>query len=170
MAQMNISNTLWNDTSSGEIAYSEQLKDKAIRWNTVDPNQAPEGQTPKYKLPSEFLNLDFRGNAQFQTLLNEFFLSHYVEFHNFLEEKGVDGVIDTWKDVEEFLDSISDDQAITLLSLIRDSQLLNGYIKIEMSSTVPGLIQAISNVDTPSISNSFIDDETGIIRLIYNIE
>lgn len=167
---MNISNTLWNDTSTGEIAYAEQLKDKTIDWNTIDPNQAGAGETPKYKLPTEFMGVNFRGNNQFQALLNDFFLKHYVEFHNFLEEKDLDpSTINTWKELEEFLTGIEDSEAYTLLSMLEYLEQQAGHLSIEMSNTIPGMITATSTASAISIDDSYIDDETGIIKMVYNI-
>lgn len=97
---MNISNTLFNDTENGIIAWANQLKDSSISWSKVDYD----------KIPAEFkteLN-------KFQSKLNDFFLKHYNEWQTFLTDKGVEGVIDTWRDVEEFLENISDDEAVRI--------------------------------------------------------
>ena len=156
MAEMKISNTLVNDTSSGEIAYAEQLKDRQVNWN--DPSYD--------KIPQEF-----KTNAsKFQGKLNDFFLKHYNAFQTFLTDKGVDGVIDTWRDVEEFLENISDSEAITLMKLIGDIEEAAGHLNIRMSAEVPGLMEAVTRSDTPVITKSHLDSETGAINIIYTFE
>ena len=156
MAEMKISNTLFNDTSTGEIAYAEQLKDRLVNWD--DPNYD--------KVPEEF-----KTNAnKFQSKLNDFFLKHYNEFQTFLTDKGVDGVIDTWKDVEDFLKNISDDEAMTLMKLIGDIEEASGQLNIRMSAEVPGMLEAVSRTNAPSITQSRLNDETGAIRIIYTYE
>lgn len=182
MAQMNISNTLWNDTREALLAYVKQLKDDTINWSVNDkkyngtypnPNFNPElpvgPDNPETLpiIPSEFKT----ESNKFQDKLNDFFLNHWADWQTFLNDKDLeDSTINTWKELEEFLATITDSDEITLVNLITNSQLLHGSIRIEMSETVPGMIQAISDVLVPSITNSFIDEETGIIRLIYNVE
>jgi hypothetical protein len=163
------SNTLWND-SNKPIAYGIQLQDADIDWDAVDPNQAGAGETAKYKLPQEFMGVNFRNNNQFQTILNDFFLKHYVEFHNFLEEKDLDpSTINTWKELEEFLTGIEDSEAYTLLSMLEYLEQQSGHLYIGMSDEVPGMLQATATTSAISIVGSHIDEETGIIKMVYSI-
>lgn len=156
MAQMNISNTLWNDTSSGEIAYSEQVKDKLIDWDSLSYDKVPTA---------------FKTDAnKFQTKLNDFFLKHYNEFQHFLQDKGVEGVIDTWKDVEDFLESISDSEAMTLLTFINNIELASGTLNIRMSEDYPGAVEAVETSSDINIRDSHINPETGAIRVVFNFD
>ena len=67
MAQINISNTLWNDTSGGVLVYAKQVQDN-------------EADYSKYsRITSEIINR-FHLNTKFQTRLNDFFLNLYDEF------------------------------------------------------------------------------------------
>ena len=67
MAQINISNTLWNDTSGGVLVYAKQVQDN-------------EADYSKYsRITSEMINR-FHLNTKFQTRLNDFFLNLYDEF------------------------------------------------------------------------------------------
>ena len=152
MAEMKISNTLFNDTSSGEIAYSEQLKDRQIIWTNPNYDRVPAAMKDD--------------QHKFQDKLNDFFLKHYNEFQTFLHDKGVEGVIDTWKDVEDFLNGISDEQAYTLMTLITSLEASYGQLAIGLSEDIPGLVIATSTTDTFSISSSYID-EMGRIRIVY---
>lgn len=162
MAEMNISNTLWNDTSEGRIAFAEQLFDRVIDWDSY------------YYINDEGVTVyPFRNKSvldKFQARINDLFLNHYVDFQKFLNTKGIDGVIDTWKDVEEFLESISDSEATKLIAMIRDVQLASGQLNIRMSSSYPGAVEAVTTYDTLDISDSHIDEETGKINIIYNFE
>lgn len=177
MAQMNISNTLYNDTSTGEIAYAEQLKDRTIDWtkekytktypnpqyDPLDPSKGPKD------LP--YFPESLRTNAgKFQSSLNDFFLDNWIAYMNFLTEKGVSGVIDTWKDVEDFLEGMSDSDIMTLVSVLTNSQYINGVSNIKMSDTINGLVTFETTATLPDYSESKIDDETGIIKLIYNFD
>lgn len=156
MAEMKISNTLFNDTSTGEIAYAEQLKDRLVDWTDANYDKIPE---------------EFKTNAnKFQSKLNDFFLKHYNEFQTFLTDKGVDGVIDTWKDVEDFLKNISDDEAMTLMNLIGDIQEASGQLNIRMSAEIPGMLEAVTRTGTPDIHSSRLDSETGEIKIVYTYE
>lgn len=152
MSQMNISNTLWNDTQEALLAYVKQLKDNSVNWNNPNYN----------KVPVEFKT---EGN-KFQDKLNDFFIRHYNEFQTFLTDKGVSGVIDTWKDVEDFLNGISDEQAYTLMTLITSLEASYGQLAVGMSASIPGLITATSTSDAYTINNSYID-EMGRIRIVY---
>lgn len=158
MAEMKISNTLVNDTSSGEIAYARQLKDTSINW--LNPDLAS-------KIPDAFKT----DANKFQSKLNDFFLKHYVEWKTFLEDEGTqEGVIDSWKELEDFLASISDSEGLTLLGMMRDIQLASGTLAVQMSTDYPGMMEAVTTVDTLQVTDSHIDEETGQIKLIYNIE
>ena len=154
MAEMKISNTLVNDTSVGVIGYAEQLKDKLADYSQYEKLTAAIIQ--QYDL-----------DTKMQDKLNNFFLHHYNEFHQFLEDKGVDGVIDTWRDVEEFLESISDEEGITFMNLIKDVQIKSGQLNIRFSEDEPGMLEAVTTSDTMMINNSQID-ETGTINIVYN--
>lgn len=163
-------NTLWNTDETEQIAYAEQVKDAAIEWDTIDPNQAHEGDPAKYKLPALFMGTAFRDKPQFQTLLNEFFLKHYVEFHNFLEEEDLDdSTINTWKELEEFLIGVQDSQAYTLLSMLEYLEDQAGHLYVEMDESVPGLLVATKEASAISMQGSHIDDETGVIKMVYSI-
>ena len=124
MAEMKISNTLVNDTSSGEIAYSEQLKDRLIDWANSqleynkqyqDP-EYPDDPTKKIYAVPRSNDLSEQEREKFQTHLNELFLNHYAQFQLFLNDVDLaDSTINTWKELEEFLEGISDTDAQKLL-------------------------------------------------------
>ena len=106
MAQMNISNTLFNDTSTGVIAYVEQLKDRLLR--TYIANNPNYTTTDKGRIPVALKS----EVGVFQEKLNEFFLDHWVAFQRFLLDEGLDpDTIDSWKEVQEFLKGLPDDEA-----------------------------------------------------------
>ena len=162
MAEMKISNTLVNDTSSNKIAYARQLFDDRLNWEDYhyigDEGQAVypfEGKT----------DLD-----KFQEKLNEIFLTHYTDYQVFLHTKGIDGVIDTWKDVEEFLQNITDDETMTLMKLIGDLEEASGQLNIRMSEETPGMLEAVTKTSEPLITKSHIDKETGAIKIVYTFE
>ena len=157
MADMKISNTLVNDTSSGIISYAEQEKDRQINW-----------QVQKFV---DWIPESMRTEAnKFQDKLNQFFLDHYVEYQKFLNTGGVEGVIDTWHDLEAFLEGISDSEAYTLVGMITAMQQVTGQLTIRMNEDVPGLMEAVTSNDTLRIDDSYIDPETGIIKIIYNYD
>lgn len=106
MAEMKISNTLVNDTSTGEIAYVEQLKDRLLK-NYINTLETKD----KNRIPA-----DIKAEAGvFQERLNEFFIKHWVDFQAFLLDEGVDPtVIDSWAEVQEFLEGLPDDEAMWL--------------------------------------------------------
>ena len=134
--------------------YAEQSKDKTIDW-TVQKfvSWIPEAM---------------RDDAhKFQDKLNDFFLDHYVEYQKFLNTGGVEGVIDTWHDLEEFLEGISDDEAYQLMDMITAIQQAAGQLNIRMSPTIPGMMEAVTSNETLRMENSYIDDETGIIKMVY---
>ena len=157
MAEMKISNTLVNDTSDGIIAFAEQEKDRQINW-----------QVQKFV---DWIPASMRTEAnKFQDKLNQFFLDHYVEYQKFLNTGGVEGVIDTWHDLEAFLEGISDSEAYTLVGMITAIQQVTGQLTIRMSDEIPGLMEAVTANDTLRIDESYIDPETGIIKIIYNYD
>ena len=157
MAEMKISNTLVNDTSDGIIAFAEQEKDKQINW-----------QVQKFV---DWIPASMRTEAnKFQDKLNQFFLDHYVEYQKFLNTGGVEGVIDTWHDLEAFLEGISDSEAYTLVGMITAIQQVTGQLTIRMSDEIPGLMEAVTANDTLRIDDSYIDSETGIIKIIYKYD
>lgn len=158
MAEMKMANTLYNN-AGGTIAYAEQLFDRVIDWDSyyyIDDN----GNVVKPFRNKQVLD-------KFQARLNNIFLTHYVDFQKFLNTKGIDGVIDTWKDVEEFLKSITDDETMTLMKLIGDLQEAAGQLNVRMSTDVPGMMEAVTRTSEPLISDSYIDEETGNINIIY---
>lgn len=157
MAEMKISNTLVNDTSDGIIAFADQEKDKQINW-----------QVQKFV---DWIPASMRTEAnKFQDKLNQFFLDHYVEYQKFLNTGGVEGVIDTWHDLEAFLEGISDSEAYTLVGMITAIQQVTGQLTIRMSDEIPGMMEAVTANDTLRIDDSYIDPETGIIKIIYNYD
>ena len=160
MAQMNISNLLWNDTKEAKIALAQQIFDN-IDWN--DYHYIDDDGSTVYPFSSKG-NLD-----KFQSKLNEIFLTHYTDFQKFLNTKGIEGVIDTWKDVEEFLQNITDDETMTLMRLIGDLQEASGQLNIRMSEEVPGMMEAVTRTEVPVIGDSHIDDR-GNINIVYTYE
>lgn len=160
MAQMNISNLLWNDTKEAKIALAQQIFDN-INWN--DYYYIGDDGSTVYPFSSKG-NLD-----RFQSKLNEIFLTHYTDFQKFLNTKGIEGVIDTWKDVEEFLQNITDDKTMTLMKLIGDLQEASGQLNIRMNEEVPGMMEAVTRTEVPVIGDSHIDDR-GNINIIYTYE
>ena len=109
MAEMKISNTLVNDTSTGEIAYAEQLKDRLLKDYIA--NSPDITNTDRERIPA-----DMKAAAGvFQEKLNEFFLKHWVDFQRFLYDEGVDPeTIDSWYEVKRFLDGLDDDTSMWL--------------------------------------------------------
>ena len=160
MAQMNISNLLWNDTKEAKIALAQQIFDN-INWD--DYYYIDDDGSTVYPFSSKG-NLD-----KFQSKLNEIFLTHYTDFQKFLNTKGIEGVIDTWKDVEEFLQNITDDETMTLMRLIGDLQEASGQLNIRMSEEVPGMMEAVTRTEVPVIGDSHIDDR-GNINIVYTYE
>ena len=160
MSQMNISNLLWNDTKEAKIALAQQIFDN-INWN--DYYYIGDDGSTVYPFSSKG-NLD-----KFQSKLNEIFLTHYTDFQKFLNTKGIEGVIDTWKDVEEFLQNITDDETMTLMRLIGDLQEASGQLNIRMSEEVPGMMEAVTRTEVPVIGDSHIDDR-GNINIVYTYE
>ena len=160
MAQMNISNLLWNDTKEAKIALAQQIFDN-INWD--DYYYIGDDGRTVYPFSSKG-NLD-----KFQSKLNEIFLTHYTDFQKFLNTKGIEGVIDTWKDVEEFLQNITDDETMTLMRLIGDLQEVSGQLNIRMSEEVPGMMEAVTRTEVPVIGDSHIDDR-GNINIVYTYE
>ena len=161
MAQMNISNTLWNDTQEAKIALSEQVFDRTVDWqqyhyidkdgNTVYPFQ------------------DKQVADKFQSKLNQIILEHYTQFQAFLHSKLEPGVIDSWQDIEDFLEGISDDEAMKLVSIIHQIEIKGGSLNIRMSTEIPGMLDALSTADNIS-TTSQIDQETGQIQVRYTFE
>lgn len=159
---MNISNTLWNDTKEAKIAYAEQLFDRVVNWQDYHYT-GDNGQTI-YPFADK-TDLD-----KFQDKLNKIFLTHYTEYKTFLNTKGVDGVIDTWQDVEEFLRNITDDETMTLMKLFMDLEAAAGNLNIRMSTTHEGMLEAVTGSDQPLITKSNLDAETGAINIVYTYE
>ena len=166
---MKISNTLFNDTSTGEIAFAEQLKDRSIAWddNTKDYNSTyidGSGNTQ----PAISSSLKTEAN-KFQSALNALFLKHFADFQIFLHDKGVPGVIDTWRDVEEFLAGISDTE-VTLMRIALGLQAETGMLNVRMSDSYPGMMEAVTLSDNFAMYSSSLDSETGALNLVYNFE
>ena len=165
MAQMNISNTLWNDTKEGKIALAKQLFDDVVDWDSYYYYGDDGNKVYPFK--------DAQGHdlyEKFQDRLNNIFLTHYVEYQVFLHTKGIEGVIDTWKDVEDFLKDITDDETMTLMKLIGDLEEASGQLNIRMSEEHPGMIEAVTKTDIPAITKSHLDPETGAINIVYTFE
>ena len=160
MAQMNISNLLWNDTKEGKIALAKQIFDN-VTWS--DYHYTGEDGQEVYPFNNKG-ELD-----KFQSKLNEIFLTHYTNFQAFLNSKLDPGVIDSWKDIEEFLQNITDDETMTLMKLIGDIQEASGQLNIRMSNMVPGMMEAVTRTEIPEITQSNIDDR-GSINIVYTYE
>lgn len=155
-------NTLWNNDESGQIAYAEQIKDGEVNWLSYHYVDA-EGNTV-YPFQSK-TDVD-----KFQSRLNNLFLNHYNDFQAFLNSKLEPGVIDSWKDIEEFLQGLSDTETITLMNIIGDVQLSSGQLNIRMSEDYPGAIEAVTISQYMDVSKSYIDSETGAIKVVFNYE
>lgn len=157
MAEMKISNTLVNDTSSGEIAYARQLKDDVANY------------APYEKLTPSIIN-EYNLNTKLQDKLNNFFLHHYNEWREFIEDEGLDpDTIDSWYEVQRFLEGISDEEAMTLNHIIAEIEAKSGTLNISMDEDIPGLMIATSTSSLMNLSDSYID-EKGIIKLIYSFD
>lgn len=161
MAQMNISNLLWNDTKDAIIALAKQIKDDTVSWQ--DYHYTGDDGQIVYPFNSKTEADKFQGK------LNEIFLTHYTDYQTFLHTKGIEGVIDTWKDVEEFLENITDDEAMTLMKLVGDLQEASGNLNIRMSEQQPGIMEAVTRTETPVITSSNLD-EAGNINIVYTYE
>ena len=159
---MNISNLLWNDTRDAIIALAKQIKDDTVSWQ--DYHYTGDDGQVVYPFSTK------KEADKFQAKLNEIFLTHYTDYQVFLHTKGIDGVIDTWKDVEEFLQNITDDETMTLMKLIGDLEEASGQLNIRMSEETPGMLEAVTKTETPVITKSHIDKETGAIKIVYTFE
>ena len=176
----NTANTLWNSDSSGLLAYSEQVKDGQINWNEntkkyngtypnpeYDPEDPTKGPERLPYIPESFQT----ESNKFQSNLNEFFLNHWADWLHFLYDEGVKpGIIDSWKEVQDFLKGISDDEAMTLLTFISNIELASGTLNIRMSEDYPGAVEAVETSPDYNVSNSKIDPETGAIKIVFNFE
>lgn len=162
MAHMNISNTLWNDTKEAKIAYAEQLFDRVVNWQ--DYHYTGDDGQVVYPFKDKTIA------DKFQSKLNDIFLKNYIEFQTFLNTKNINGVIDTWQEVEEFLQNITDDEAMTLMNLVADIQEASGQLNIRMSTETPGMLEAVTRTGTPDINSSRLNNETGEIRIVYTYE
>lgn len=180
-------NTLWNNDESGQIAYAEQVGDGLINWEDTDkkyngtypnPKYDPDDPTKEPKtlpyVPEEYKNkVDTTGKniSKFQSSLNEFFLNHWADWLHFLYDEGVKpGIIDSWKEVQDFLEGISDEEAMTLLTFITNIELASGTLNIRMSEDYPGAVEAVETSPDYNVSNSKIDPETGAIKIVFNFE
>ena len=162
MAEMRISNTLVKDSGDKIIAYGRQLKDTGINW--LNYHYVDEGGNTVYPFQSK-TDVD-----KFQDKLNSIFLTHYNDFQAFLNSKLNPGVIDSWKDIEDFLEGISGSEAITLMDIISDVQLSSGQLNLRMSEDYPGALEAVTISEYMDVSKSYIDPETGAIKVVFNYE
>lgn len=162
MAEMKISNTLVKDSGDKIIAFVNQLKDAGLNW--MDYHYVGEDGTTVYPLANK------TDADRFQNKLNDIFLTHYNKFEEFLNGKMDQGVIDSWKDIEEFLQSISDDETMTLMKLIGDVQTASGQLNVRLSETYPGSLEALTTSEFMDITKSYLDPETGAINIIYNFD
>lgn len=90
---MNISSTLYNDTSEGVIAFAEQLRQQLINWNEYPHVIGELGQD----------------RPNLQNDLNALFLSVYEKFLTFLNDAdSTSSAINTWKEIERFLADYAD--------------------------------------------------------------
>ena len=92
MAQMNISNTLWNDTRDAIIAYAKQLHDNTIDWTNSGKKYNGEYENPDYDpedpgspqylpiMPSDYTS---NSNSKLQSSLNEFFLNKILQISKY---------------------------------------------------------------------------------------
>ena len=151
MAQMNISNTLFNDTESGTIAYAEQLNDRSLVWSNYS------------HLPDNFPT----DANKFQHKLNDFLLKFHDAYQDFIGSQELDGVIDTWNEVKAFLAGIPSDQQITLDALIKASLL--SQINVRMSDEIPGMLEVATATANISPQTS-INRETGALTIVFNFE
>lgn len=157
-----MSGTWYATDGEGTVAYVRQLLDNVVDWD--DYFYIDDNGNHVYPFQNK-TNLD-----KFQNKLNEIFLSHFVDFQKFLNTKGIDGVIDTWKDVQEFLEGISDSESMELMNIIRDIQLSSGQLNVRMSEDIPGSLEAVTTTDFMDIDNSYMDEETGALNIVYNFE
>lgn len=162
MAEMKISNTLVKDSGDRIIAFVKQLKDTELDWR--DYHYTDEDGNTVY--PFE----DKEDADKFQDKLNDIFLKHYNKFEEFLNSKMDPGVIDSWKDIEEFLQSISDDETMTLMKMIEDVQTASGQLNVRLSETYPGSLEALTTSEFMDITKSYLDPETGAINIVYNFD
>jgi len=162
MAEMKISNTLVKDSGDRIIAFAKQLKDAELDWR--DYHYIDEDGNTVY--PFE----DKEDVDKFQDKLNAIFLTHYNDFQAFLNSKLNPGVIDSWKDIEDFLEGISGGEAITLMDIIRDVQMSSGQLNLRMSEDYPGALEAVTISEFMDVSNSYIDPKTGAIKVVFNYE
>lgn len=161
MVQMNISNTLWNDTQEAKIALSEQIFDRTVNWQEY--HYVDKDGNTVYPFSNKQLA------DKFQSKLNEIILEHYTQFQAFLHSKLNPDVIDSWQDIEDFLEGISDDEAMKLVSIINQIEIKGGSLNIRMSTEIPGMLDALSTADNIS-TKSKIDAETGEIKVSYTYE
>lgn len=173
-------NTLWNSDESGQIAYSEQIKDAKISWTSNDKKyngSYPDPEDPTKSIPyipdydpehpDVFSKTE---DNKFQSKLNEFFLNHWADWQHFLHEQDLDPhTINTWRELEEFLKGIEDTDVYTLVGMMEYLEEQAGHLAISMSPSIPGLMLATKTTDAISMAGSKIDEQTGIIKLIYNL-
>lgn len=181
MAEINktyTSNTLWND-SSGIIACAEQSFDNQVDW--TNSGKKYNGSYPDPEDPTQsisYIPVTFKTDAnKFQSKLNEFFLNHWADWQKFLHEEGIDPhTIDSWYEVQRFLEDIDDSEAMTLKKIISEIEIKSGTLNITMHENIEeteankiyGLMVAVSTSVDMDVSQSYVDPETGVIKLIYD--
>lgn len=161
MAEMKISNTLVKDSGDRIIAFGRQLKDTNVNW--LDYHYVDEGGNTVYPFQSK-TDVD-----KFQDKLNAIFLAHYNDYQAFLNSKLNPGVIDSWKDIEEFLEGLTDTEALTLSQMLADIQTSSGQLNIALSEDYPGSLEVTTSSEFIT-TNSYLDPQTGAINIIYNFD
>lgn len=147
MAEMKISNTLVNDTAQQVIAYARQLKDE---------------------------NFNGTGQGELQSVINQKLRTLRQEFDTLIGKEGdVDKVINTFKEVEDFLreqveGSTLNEVIENFLRPIRASVMAVSPITIDLNKKT-GKLTASYNTDNAVISDkSRVNPKTGMIELVFN--
>ena len=138
MAEIKISNTLVNDDSSQLIAYAEQIVDRVNYLNLKLNN-------PNLRVIANALD-KLRG--EFNTLVGDF--------------SKMEGVIDTFKEIEKFLEEVTPGTTLNDLLL----PLSFGVIAIDINP-LTGIVTAIAPNDKIALNTtkSKINRETGEINI-----
>lgn len=144
MAEMKISNTLVNDTSTGVIAFAKQIKDELINW--AEYNHVTKDWTDTDKQ-----------NNRMQGKLNALFLSIGDKFFTFLQDEDItDNTVNTWKEIENFLAGYTDDA--TLASIVAQ---LNANIESRLTVEIT---QELGNAKDKVISQKVVSDNIIALR------
>ena len=138
MAEMKISNTLVNDDSSQIIAYAEQIVDRVNYLNLKLNN-------PNLRV---IVNALDKLRGEFDTLVGD--------------SSKMEGVIDTFKEIEKFLEEVAPGTTLNDLLL----PLSFGVIAIDINSET-GIVTAIAPNDKIALNTtkSKINRETGEINI-----